>query len=234
MDCASNETKYYRGIFEQSSDAILANLGHELRTPLNGIIGFSELLERRSFGPLTQRQRTYVQNIQVSGWCLLKLVSEIVDLSKIEAGKLSLSREWTSLDSVVESALSATRTLADGKRIALNVSLNSDLPKVWIDPVRTQQVFGNLLGIAVKVTPEGGSVGLAAHVDQASVCVSVTGAGSGGEQTQDAGLGLALAKRLLEMHGGQIQVDTNASGGSTFKALFPLNQPDEKGRTIAS
>jgi two-component system sensor histidine kinase/response regulator len=221
MDCASNETKYYQTIFEQSSDTIVANLGHELRTPLSGIIGFSELLERRSFGPLTERQRTYVQNIQVCGWRLHKLIVDIVDLSKIEVGKLPLSREWTSLDPLVEAAIGATQTLADGKRITLNVSLQPDLPKVWLDPVRMQQVFGNLLAVAVKVTPEGGSVGLAAHVDQASVCVSVTGTGSGGEQTQDAGLGLALAKRLLEMHGGHIHVDTDARGARPSKLLSP-------------
>lgn len=230
MESVTN-TQNCRDIFEQSSEAILANLGHELRTPLNGIIGFSELLERRSFGPLTERQRTYVQNIQVCGWRLHKLVIDIVDLSKIEVGKLWLSREWTSLDPVVEAALSATRTLADRKRIALSVSLQPDLPKVWVDPVRMQQVLGNLLDIAVKFTPEGGSVGLRAYVEQDSVCVSVTDSGIGCEQAEDAGLGLALAKRLLEMHGGHIHVDTDVRGASTFKATIPLNQQKEEGLT---
>ncbi len=253
-DRASNEAQYCRAIFEQSSDTILANMGHELRTPLNGIIGFSELLERRSFGPLTERQRSYVQNIQICGWRLNKLVIDIVDLSKIEVGKLSLSREWTCLDPVVEVAISATRTLADRKRIALSVSLQPELPKVWVDPVRMQQVFGSLLDIAVRFTPEGGSVGLSAYVDQDSLCVSVTDTGIGveaeesprldpqveplesppSERTEDAGLGLALAKRLLEMHGGHIHVDTDVRGGSTFKASIPLNRQNEEGWTNAA
>ncbi len=89
-------------------------------------------------------------------------------------GKLSLSREWTSLDSLVEAALGDTRTLADGRRIALSVSLHPELPKVWVDPVRIQQVLGNLLAFAVKFTPESGSVRLTAYEDQGGVCVSVT------------------------------------------------------------
>jgi signal transduction histidine kinase len=247
----SNETQHCRALFEQSSDAILANMGHALRTRLNGIIGFSELLERQSFGPLTERQLNYVQNIQVSGWCLLKLVIDIVDLSKIEVGKLLLSPEWTSLDPVVEAALCATRTLAGRKRIALRVSLQPDLPTVWVDPVRMQQVIGSLLALAVKFSPEGGSVGLTACMDEAGVCVSVTDTGSGveespplepliepiesslGEQMEDEGLSLTLAKRLLEMHGGHIRVRTEARGGPTFTATIPLKRQDKEGRANA-
>jgi signal transduction histidine kinase len=243
--------QHCRGIFEQSGDAILANMGHELRTRLNGIIGFSDLLERRSYGPLTERQLDYVQNIQVSGWRLLKLVIDIVDLSKIEVGKLSLTREWTPLDPVVEAALGATRTLARGKRIELRVSLQPDLPMVQVDSARIQQVIASLLAIAVNSAPEGGSVGLAAYAGDAGVCVSVTDTGSGIEKRplserqiepignslvdrmEDAGLGLMLAKRLLEMHGGQIRVDTEASGGTTLTATIPLKRLDEEGRTNA-
>jgi signal transduction histidine kinase len=220
-------TNYCRAILEQSSDAILANMSHELRTPLNGIIGFSELLERKNFGPLTERQRTYVQSIQACGWRLLKLVVDIVDLSKIEAGRLTLSREWTSLETLVETALGAAQELADGKRIALSVSLQPDLPQVWVDPVRMQQVFSNLLTMAVRFTPEGGSAGLTAYKHPTGVCISVTITGMGADaddQTEDAGLGLALAKRLLEMHGGQIHVDTAVREGSTFRATLPLGQ----------
>ena len=247
MDRTGDKARYCLAIFEQSSDAILANMSHELRTPLNGIIGFSELLERRSFGALTERQRSYVQNIQVCGWRLLKLVVDIVDLSKIEAGKLSLSREWTSLDPVVEAALGATRSLADKKRIALSVSLQPDLPKVWVDPVRMQQVLSNLLAFAVTFPPEGDTVGLTAYADQASVHIAVTNSGVGAEpgelpptdrhiepiecppveQVEDAGLGLALAKRLLEMHGGCIHVSTGTRGRATFTATIPMNQQDE-------
>jgi signal transduction histidine kinase len=185
---------------------------------------------------------------------LLKLVIDIVDLSKIEVGKLSLSREWTSLDPVVEAALSATRTLADKKRIALSVSLQPDLPKVWVDPVRMQQVLSNLLAFAVAFPPEGDAVGLTAYADHASVHIAVTNNGVGvepeelplsdrhiepiecppGEQAEDAGLGLALAKRLLEMHGGCIQVSTDARGRSTFTATIPMNQQDEGDLTHAA
>jgi signal transduction histidine kinase len=209
-------------------------MGHELRTPLSGILGFSELLERRSFGPLTERQRIYVKNIQTCGWCLQKLLSDLVDLSKIEAGKLSLSREWTSLDSLVEAALGDTRTLADGRRITLGVSMHSELPKVWVDPVRMQQVLGNLLAFAVKFTPESGSVRVTAFEDQSGVCVSVMEAGTGveappGEPEEDAGLGLVLAKRLLEMHGGSIHSGTDARGAATFTATIPLNRQNQGG-----
>ena len=248
-DCASNKARHCEAIFEQSSNTILANMSHELRTPLNGIIGFSELLERRSFGPLTERQRTYVQNIQACGWRLLKLVIDIVDLSKIEVGDLPLSREWISLDPVVEAALGAAQAFADKKRIGLGASLQPDLPKVWVDPARMQQALGNLLAVAVRSTPDGGSVRLTARENQACVCVFVTDTGiqadaeeaprlgcqidpvesSSCEQTEDAGLGLALARRLLEMHGGRIHVSTGVGGASAFTVTIPLNQQNEEG-----
>jgi signal transduction histidine kinase len=252
---ASKEVQYCRAIFEQSSGAILANMSHELRTPLNGILGFSELLERRDFGPLTERQRIYIRNIQTCGWRLLKLVAGIVDLSKIEVGRLPLAREWVSLDPLVEAALSDAGALAGKKRIKINVSLQSDLPKVWVDPVRMQQVICNLLSMAIRLTPEGGSVGLTAQECQSGVCVCVTDIGIGveateelphsgrieriespsGEQTEeDAGLGLALAKRLLEMHGGCLHAGTEVGGGSTFTATIPLSQQDDGDRTDAA
>jgi signal transduction histidine kinase len=253
-DCAGNKAQYCRAIFEQSSGALLANMGHELRTPLNGIIGFSELLERRHFGPLTEQQQTYVRNIQTCGWRLFRLVIDLVDLAKIEAGKLVLLREWTPLDPVLEGALGDAQALADRKRIALRVVLQPNLPEVWVDPARMQQVFSNLLAVALIFTPEGGSVRLTACEDQASVCVSVTGIridleaeklvrselriesveSPPVEQTEDAGLGLALAKRLLEMHGGHIHMDTDEEGGSMFKAAIPLSQQNEEARTDAA
>lgn len=233
-DAVGSEALRYRAILEQSSDTLLAKMGHELRTPLSGILGFSELLERRSFGPLTERQQIYVKNIQTCGWGLQKLLSDLVDLSRIEVGTLSLSREWTSLDSLVEAAIGDTRTLAFGRRITLSASLHPELPKVWVDPVRMQQLLGNLLAFAVKVTPESSSVRLTACEDQGGVRVSVMHAGTGveplpGEPPDDAGVGLVLARRLLEMHGGRLDANTDARGEATFIATIPLNQQNQGG-----
>jgi signal transduction histidine kinase len=226
----------------ETASGILAGMRHDLCTPLNGIIGFSDLLERRHFGPLTDRQQMYVQCIRACGHELLKLVNEIVDLSKIEADLLSLTRELTSVEPLAEAAQCTVQPLAASKGITVKVSLRPDLPKVLIDPVRIEQVLCILLSDAVKFTPAGGSVWLTAEAGQSSIQLGVAGTGMGvgaedlsrvsGEfdrvqaslESEPGGLGLALAKRLVRMHGGDLDVRTEPRTGYTFRITLPLRQ----------
>jgi signal transduction histidine kinase len=228
----------------KAKSAFLASMSHELRTPLNGIIGCSEILERQHFGPLTERQLTYVKQIKACGWRMSSLVSDIVDLSKIEVGKLSLALELIPIEPLVQSAGALSRPLADKRGITLSLSLSPNLPKVVADPVRMKQVLYNLISNAIKFTPKGGSVWLTASADQASVCISVRDTGIGvraadlprlfqefvqidsvpGERPEGAGLGLALSKRLVEMHGGDIAVRSEVGRGSTFTVTIPLKK----------
>jgi signal transduction histidine kinase len=226
----------------EATSGILAGMRHDLCTPLNGIIGFSDLLERRHFGPLTERQEMYVQCIRACGHELLKLVNDIVDLSKIEAGLLSLTRELRSIEPLAEAAQCTVQPLAASKGITVKVSLRPDLPKVLIDPVRIELVLCILLSDAVKFTPAGGSVWLTAEAGQTSIQLGVagTGMGAGAEDLSrvfgeldrvqgsldsgPGGLGLALAKRLVRMHGGDIDVRTEPRTGYTFRITLPLRQ----------
>ena len=174
----------------------------------------------------------------------MSLVNDIVDLSKIEVWKLSLTLELMPIHPLIESAAALSRSLAVKRGITLSVSLSPDLPLVLADPVRMKQVFYNLLSNAIKFTPKGGSVWLTASAGESSVCISVGDTGIGiraenlprlfqefvqfdtvpGEKPEGAGLGLALSKRLVEMHGGSITVRSEVGRGSTFTVTIPLKK----------
>ena len=225
-----------------AKSAFLANMSHELRTPLNGVIGFSELLEAEHFGPLTDRQRIYVQNILVSGRHLLTLVNDILDLSKVEAGKLNLSREWTSLEHIADGVMSIVKPLADKRGVVVELSLQPNLPDLLADPVRLKQVLYNLLSNGIKFTPRGGKVIIRARLlEGGRVSVDVEDSGVGiaaedmprlfrefeqidqpdGNKQEGTGLGLALTKRLVEMHGGEVTVRSEVGKGSCFRVILP-------------
>jgi len=221
----------------------IANMSHELRTPLNSIIGFSELLEDQLAGPLTEKQRGYVHNVWTSGRHLLDLINDILDLSKIEAGKIELHMETSSLREGLVAALTIVRPQAAKKRISLRSEIVAET-RVTADPLRLKQIVYNLLSNAIKFTPEGGQVSVAARtVEDAFVEIAVTDTGVGiraedlpklfrefsqvgGEYASEqhgTGLGLALSKRLVELHGGQIWVESEGENkGSTFAFRLPL------------
>jgi signal transduction histidine kinase/DNA-binding response OmpR family regulator len=231
----------------------LANMSHELRTPLNAVIGFSELLEQEIFGTLLPRQKEYVQNVLTSGQHLLSLVNDVLDISKVEAGRMDLNRDWTPLGVVVDSVDRILQSLASKKGVALQLTQCADLPEGYIDPVRIKQVLYNLLANGIKFTPAGGAVRLTAQVRGASIELEVEDSGVGiraedlprlfrpfeqfissaQELTEGSGLGLALTRSLVELHGGTISVRSKVGVGSTFTVSLPVLRPSTVAERLA-
>ena len=219
----------------------LASMSHELRTPLNAIIGFSDLLSEESGGPLNEKQKRYTGHVTQGARHLLSLINDILDLSKIEAGRVELRMERFTLHEAVAEVLNAIQPSADAK----NLRLSSELPpgiEIAADRTRLKQILYNLLSNAIKFTPEGGEVRVEAHVDRTVLCLSVTDNGIGvvpeeietifesfrqGAATtkgvkEGTGLGLAITKRLVELHQGRIWVESKIGEGSRFSFELPL------------
>ncbi len=223
----------------RNKSEFLANMSHELRTPLNAIIGFSELLIERLFGELTARQEEYVRDILSSGKHQLAVINDVLDLSKVEAGRLDLERSTFSVSQAVSDAVAFVRARAAQRHITLAEQIAPELGEIDADQRKVKQVLVNLLSNAVKFTPDGGRVGVRADQKNGEVTIAVsdTGAGIAPDelglifrefgQTASArghegtGLGLALAKRLVELHGGRIWVDTEVGQGTTFTFSLP-------------
>ena len=218
----------------------LANMSHELRTPLNSIIGFSQVLRERMFGELNEKQEEYVDDILSSGYHLLSLINDVLDLSKVEAGQLELDVARFSLRDALESGVVMVRERATTGGVQVVLSADPNVDVVEGDERRIRQVIFNLLSNAVKFTPAGGAVDVsAAQVNgEVRVAVADTGPGlapedherifeefqqteTGVEQREGTGLGLALSKRLVELHGGRIWVDSELGMGSTFVFTLP-------------
>jgi signal transduction histidine kinase len=227
----------------------LANMSHELRTPLNAIIGFSEILQDQVFGSLNDKQARYVNNILSSGRHLLTLVNDVLDLSKVEAGKMELHWEEFSCRSAIYEVQAQLSSLASQKELELNVEVEEELDRIMADRSRFRQILFNLLSNAIKFTPQGGKVTIAGQLENsgksdcrvlARFSVIDTGIGiaasdldhifesfrqvdsSYSRQYQGTGLGLALTKKLVEMHGGTIEVESEPGAGSTFSFTLPL------------
>jgi signal transduction histidine kinase len=217
-------------------------MSHELRTPLNAIIGFSELLGEETFGPLTPKQQEYVTNVQQSGRHLLTLVNDILDLSSIEADRMTLARAWTSPVEVIDTVLAIVRPLISQQGVVLECAPPPELPSVHADPVRLKQILYNLLSNAIKFTPRGGQVRLTAAADGESLTIAVLDTGIGiraeelprlfqeferiepasGPMPAGTGLGLAISRRFAELHGGTLTAESQPGRGSTFTLRLPL------------
>jgi len=221
-------------------DQFLSTMSHELRTPLNAVLGFSDLLADESYGPLNDRQRRYVEHIHTGGKHLLTLISDILDLSKIEAGRMELTNESLRVEAIFGEVLSVMRPLADKKSQSLSKNSQPGLV-VRADSVRFKQVLMNLLGNAIKFTPKGGSIELGAHLAGGRVRVEVRDNGPGippaeqqrifeafyrlhesGKKTEGTGLGLAITHRLVELHGGELTLDSEVGKGSCFYFSLPV------------
>jgi len=223
----------------------LANMSHELRTPLNAIIGFSEVLAERMFGEVNDKQMEYLQDIHSSGQHLLTLINDVLDLSKIEAGRMELDLSCIDLGLLMDEALTLVRERAQRSGVLISLDIGDGLTEWVTDARKVKQVVVNLLSNAVKFTPAGGSVRLRARrldtADQgvAEVSVADTGVGIAPEdqalvfdefrqagsdpqrKAEGTGLGLALAKRFVELHGGTIRVESRLGEGATFSFLLP-------------
>ena len=229
----------------------LANMSHELRTPLNAIIGFSEVLSEQMFGEVNEKQLEYLKDIHSSGHHLLTLINDILDLSKIEAGRMELELSCFDLGLLLENTLTLVRERATRHGLTLNLDVGDGVDEWVADQRKVKQVVINLLSNAVKFTPPGGSVTLRArHVGEGDgaeaveVAVIDTGVGIAPEEqglvfeefrqasgdylrkSEGTGLGLSLAKRFVELHGGAMHVDSEVGKGSTFAFILPHRSLD--------
>ncbi|PYT82370.1 MAG: hypothetical protein DMG40_06330 [Acidobacteria bacterium] len=221
-------------------DQFLSTMSHELRTPLNAVLGFSDLLADERYGPLNDRQRRYIDHIHTGGKHLLKLISDILDLSKIEAGRMELAREDVAVASAFTEVISALYPLAEKKSQALLQQVEPNL-QVHADAMRFKQVLTNLVGNAIKFTPEGGRIELVAHQVHNQVKMEVRDNGPGippeqqqrifeafvrltqtGSATEGTGLGLAITARLVELHGSTLGIESQAGEGACFYFFLPL------------
>jgi signal transduction histidine kinase len=220
----------------------LAHMSHELRTPLNAIIGFSEVLEERMFGEVNEKQAQYVQVILNSGRHLLSLINDILDLARIEAGRMELEHGTFSLRLTLETTLTLVRDRAARHALTLDLSVDPILGAITADEGKVKQVVLNLLANAVNFTPDGGRIAVQAAPSNGAVEISVidTGIGIGPEdqaaifeafrqvgtnyarKREGTGLGLALARKLVELHGGRLWVKSELGRGSTFTFTLPM------------
>jgi signal transduction histidine kinase len=220
----------------------LANMSHELRTPLNAVIGFSEVLLQRMFGELNDKQDEYLKDIYASGQHLLSLINDILDLSKIEAGRMELAPAPFHLPTALENAVTLVKERAGRHGIVLQVDVDPRLGEVVGDERKIKQVLLNLLSNAVKFTPEGGRISLKASRTDGAVEIAVTDTGIGiapedqaaifeefrqvgtdeTRKQEGTGLGLTLAKKFIELHGGRIWVESELGRGSTFTFTLPV------------
>src|SRR5712664_3105943 len=232
-------------------DQFLSTMSHELRTPLNAVLGFSDLLADERYGPLNDRQQRYVAHIHTGGKHLLELISDILDLSKIEAGRMELAREHVTVASAFAEVISALYPLAEKKSQAL---LQQAAPNLHVraDTMRFKQMLMNLAGNAIKFTPDGGRIELAARQvgDQVRVEVRDNGPGIPAEQqqrifeaffrlretgtaTEGTGLGLTITARLVELHGSKLGIESQPGEGTCFYFSLPLLAiaPDQPAQT---
>ena len=232
-------------VASQHKSEFLANMSHELRTPLNAIIGFSEVLSERMFGDLNEKQDEYLKDIYASGTHLLSLINDILDLAKIEAGRMELELTDFDLPTAIENALILVRERAGRRGITLQATVDERLGEVRADERKIRQVVLNLLSNAIKFTPEGGRIEIrAASVDGAvEVAVADTGVGiapedqeavfeefrqvgSSAAKQEGTGLGLALCRKFVELHNGRICVTSQVGVGSTFTFTIPVRRSE--------
>jgi signal transduction histidine kinase len=233
----------------------MATMSHELRTPLNSVIGFSEVLSNSEH--LSEKERRYAANIQRSGKMLLGLINDILDLAKIESGKMELRCEEFSIRDVIEGLLTMIRPIAEEKTIEIVTSIDPHVPVVYQDPGKIQQILYNLLSNAVKFTPEGGRVTISAVATETELLLAVADTGVGippedrdrifekfrqgtivsqgtdtvlTRQYSGTGLGLSIVRELGHMLGGEVSLESELGKGSTFTVRLPLRS--EKGPRV--
>jgi signal transduction histidine kinase len=234
-------------IASQHKSQFLANMSHELRTPLNAIIGFSEVLLEKMFGNLNDKQEDYLNDIFTSGKHLLSLINDVLDLSKIEAGKSEVELEKVNLRQLLEGSLVVVRERALTHDIRLSLDMTDNVGTIIADERKVKQIVFNLLSNAMKFTPDKGEVGIRARRSDAAVEIAVWDSGVGialedrqrifeefqqveqalTDKPEGTGLGLALSKKLVELHDGKIWVESDQGHGSTFTFTLPIEGGQE-------
>jgi signal transduction histidine kinase len=235
------ESRAAAEVASQHKSQFLANMSHELRTPLNAILGYTELILDGIYGDPSPEIQDVLKRVESNGRSLLRLINDVLDLSKIEAGQLSLSVGEYALDEVIRTVAASLESLATEKGLSLTVAIPTHMPRILGDEQRVAQVLFNLVGNAIKFT-EAGQVAIRAEVSPAQVAVHVCDTGPGVEVSDQAkifeefqqvdnsstrtkggsGLGLAISKRLVQMHGGTIWLTSQLGEGSTFSFTLPL------------
>jgi len=228
-------------VASQHKSQFLANMSHELRTPLNAILGYAELLLDGIYGELSEKARGVLERVQTNGKHLLGLINDVLDLSKIEAGQLTLAIEDYAMPAVVHSVVSATESLAKAKGLTLASAVPRDLPLARGDERRLTQVLLNLVGNAIKFT-DAGEIGISVAVADGRFDLAVRDTGPGIATADQArifdefqqvdnsntrrkggtGLGLSISRKIVELHGGTISVDSELGKGSTFHVIIPV------------
>lgn len=227
----------------------IATISHELRTPLNSIIGFAKLLLNQKLGPLNEVQHTDLSVIYNSSQHLLSLVNDILDLSKIEAGKMRLDREWVSVEEIIVGVIASMYILIEGKPIELREEIEPNLPQIYVDRGRIRQVVLNVLSNAAKFT-DAGSITMRVHRlngdgrEFVAFGIKDTGIGIAPEdmdkvfeafrqvdssvarRAEGTGLGMPISRRLVELHGGQLWVESQVGQGSSFYFTIPVQPPE--------
>jgi signal transduction histidine kinase len=216
-------------------------MSHELRTPLNAIIGFSEALTLGIFGPLNEKQTEYIGDINTSGHHLLSMINDLLDLSKIESGKMELNKQAFIVQNAIDEAVSLIKPLADRKKIVLKTNVGTKEVKIKADKQKFLQIIHNLLGNSIKFTNEGGNILLSLKKRTGLVEISVQDDGIGipseyhekifekfrqvdnaiTRKTGNTGLGLTITRELIELHGGKIRVESEEGNGATFIVTLP-------------
>jgi two-component system CheB/CheR fusion protein len=218
-------------------------MSHELRTPLNSINGFSEVLYDETFGPLNEKQKKYVNNVLTSGRHLLLLINQILDMAKVEAGKMRLALSTLPMKSLLHEISLLVADMVSKKKLQMVLEIAEDLPDIEADDLKVKEIIYNLLSNAVKFTPEGGQIGMRAKKVDSEIEIVVwdTGVGIAHENmekifegffrvdtpysrvTEGTGLGLPLSRKLVELHGGKLSVSSEGlDKGTSIRFTLPI------------